>query len=160
MKVIDWIYKLDSSKAFIIPLSDAKQHDSTLRLLDSSRTLRAEVQQEVQQDGQANLYIFEGYSWDGCTPKFQLFGKVLGTWDGPIDKKTGKPAAYYPSLVHDVLCQFENKVPYTRKEIDKIFYSLLKYYKFPYPRLYYNAVRSYENTRSVVNTIKSWFKLR
>jgi hypothetical protein len=85
------------------------------------------------------MTIRNGYSWDGCSPKRILFGKlIVGTWDGPIDPGTGKQVAYIPSLVHDILCQFEIG---TRKRADRIFRYLLDLVDFKFKRLYYRAVR-------------------
>jgi len=89
----------------------------------------------ISQDG---LMIKRGYSWDGCSPKFKIFGITFGTWDGRND------CLKYPSLVHDILCQFPN--PLERAEIDKIFYEMMKKVDFSFAKLYYYAVRCYSVT--------------
>ena len=88
-----------------------------------------------------HLIINKGYSWDGCSPKRILFGKfIVGTWDGNINPKTGLPQLYYPSLVHDSLCQF--KIP-TRKLSDDIFNWMMVGVNFPYRGIYYSMVRTF-----------------
>lgn len=66
------------------------------------------------------IVIKEGFSWDGCTPKWAWFDIVFGTPDGVIDKQTGKPKTYYASLMHDFLYQFAPREYVTRKYADKV----------------------------------------
>ena len=70
------------------------------------------------------ITIFAGYAWDGCSPTFKIGPFWLGTPDGErgID---GVPLGYYPSLVHDCLCQFMTKINITKKLTDYIFYEML-----------------------------------
>ena len=85
------------------------------------------------------MTILKGYAWDGCTPKRSLFGlKIIGTSDGHIYYKTGKPLCYYPSLVHDAMYQYEIGA---RNVADRKFYEMLKEVKFFPARIYYWAVR-------------------
>lgn len=95
------------------------------------------------------LTVSEGFSWDGCSPKFRLFGKVWGTPDGRI--VDGKPITWEASLVHDILYKYLESLPFIRKEVDKIFYELLKRKKFKWAKVYYIAVRRlggiYHNAR-------------
>lgn len=88
------------------------------------------------------ITIAKGYAWDGCSPKVILFNALLiGTWDGPI--RNGFPVCYYPSLVHDALCQFAStrKFPYTFLQIDDIFLKMLEEVGWVNARGYYRAVR-------------------
>ncbi len=87
------------------------------------------------------LRIKKGYAWDGCTPKFKLFGKVFGVWDGKGN------CLKYASCVHDILCQFPN--PFTRKEIDTIFLNMMKDVDFSFAKLYYYSVRAWSILRGV-----------
>jgi len=81
-----------------------------------------------------------GYAWDGCTPKFNLFDiALIGTPDGRINVNTGKPVTYYASLVHDVLCQFWQQIGIERKEADRLFLHYLGDFQLRY--IYYAAVR-------------------
>lgn len=94
--------------------------------------------------GVDELIISKGYAWDGCTPKLARIGSVwIGTWDGNICSTTGKPSAYYASLVHDVLYQFLDcyQMPFNRKDADNMFLSILKRDGFPFSRVYWLAVR-------------------
>jgi len=88
---------------------------------------------------QKGLTIYKGYAHDGATPKIKIFGKVVGVWDG----KNG--CLEDATRVHDILCQFNN--PLSRKEIDYIFYKMMKDVDFPFAWWYYIAVRSYSIIR-------------
>lgn len=84
----------------------------------------------------------DGYAWDGCTPKFSFLGlAIIGIPDGHIDIDTMQPKTYYASLVHDAFYQYLTDVPVSKKEIDKLFFKMLKERFFPLSRLYYIAVR-------------------
>lgn len=84
-------------------------------------------------DPKGTLIVYPSYSWDGCTPKFELklFGKkvVFGVWDGRITYE-GKQQLYYPTMVHDVLCQIYYAKHginfYSRKDIDVIFHNSMR----------------------------------
>lgn len=94
---------------------------------------------EINRDGV--LTIPAGYSWDGCTPKFKIFGRVIGVPDGPKDPETGQPQTYYASLVHDALYQFIGLHGISRADIDLIFLDMLTAAGFKQARLYYRAVQ-------------------
>ena len=94
-----------------------------------------------------NLIIKKGYSWDGCSPKVKIFGKVIGTWDG-FKMKNGKQRAYHASLAHDILCQYEKKVPLSREKIDLVFLYLLEKYDFTFPKTYYFFVSMFRKFKS------------
>lgn len=99
---------------------------------------------QVKSFGRSGYIIVEQYyTWDGCSPKWKIFGKWRGTYDGRIRK--GLPKTYFASLVHDVLYQnLEHKNnPFTRKDIDKIFLHLLRVNDFRASYLYYGAVRCF-----------------
>ncbi|MDX8387463.1 MAG: hypothetical protein R8M46_02870 [Ghiorsea sp.] len=83
-----------------------------------------------------------GYAWDGCTPKWNIFDLLLvGTPDGRTIVNTGKPITYYASLVHDILCQFNEDIGISRKEADDLFLVYLGDFNLRY--VYYIAVRSF-----------------
>jgi len=96
---------------------------------------------EIAEDGL--LTIKQGYSWDGCTPKFAWFDMVWGTPEGIINEQTGKPKTYYASLVHDVLYQLSDFIftPQERHITDKLFYQMLKAEKFRAARFYFYMAR-------------------
>lgn len=81
------------------------------------------------------LTIYKGYEWDGCTPKFRFFGKILGVpdFDG----------TYYPSLVHDFLIEYCLDHDIKREQIDNLFEALLKKEKFKFAWLYAGVVHLY-----------------
>jgi len=71
-----------------------------------------------------------GYSWDGCTPKWSVLNLfIVGIPDGHIDHRTMKPYTYYASLVHDVLYQYLDTVPVSKKDIDLLFLDMLGDFK-------------------------------
>jgi hypothetical protein len=78
------------------------------------------------------LCIYKDYEWDGCTPKFKLFGKIVGIPDFG--------GTYNASLVHDFLIEFFNQHSLKRKEIDFIFEYVLKDDSFQFTWIYSNAV--------------------
>lgn len=71
------------------------------------------------------LFIEAGYSWDGCT--------------GVPDKDEAMLACF----VHDALCQFKNaeQMPLTKRQIDEIFYLIMKASGFCGAWLYWAGVR-------------------
>lgn len=85
------------------------------------------------------LTIKAGYAWNGCSPKKKFFDLFyFGTSDGVIDVETGHQKAYYASLVHDCLYQYQL---IERKHADRIFYKLLHEAEFAPAKLYYLAVK-------------------
>lgn len=106
--------------------------------------------------------IYPGYAFDGCTPKFKIFGKWFGTWDGPLKwfDKGGRlvdlevlitvpirmidklPLLYYPSGEHDCFCQFKPK-GIIRKRADLRFLSAMNKVNFKWAMAYYKAVRAW-----------------
>ena len=91
-----------------------------------------------------DFLISAGYSWDGCSPKLAKIGNFwIGVPDGRINPETGKHQAYFATLIHDILYQFKHKdhMPFSRREMDKFFYQLLKESNFRFTKLYFWAVR-------------------
>ena len=78
------------------------------------------------------IVISAGYSWDGCSPtKSILNGMIwLGPWDGPL-QEDGRPAAFYPSLVHDALCQFKDQIYIRKASAVAVFDEMLGTTSFP-----------------------------
>ena len=105
-------------------------------------------------DEKGVITIFRGYSWDGCSPKFCFFDFLIGTPDGVVYEPTGKPKAYYASLIHDVLYQFLGKnMPYSRRTVDGYFLRLLAESEFRPRWIYWLAVRL---LGGVTKWIKKW----
>ena len=93
-------------------------------------------------DSNGCLYIFKGYAWNGCSPKFKFGNLIIGTPEGEEDSN-GYPKTYWASLIHDALYQLSE---YTfnksdRKIADNIFLSLLQKNDFKYATIYFNMVR-------------------
>ncbi|MDG0996240.1 MAG: hypothetical protein P8O97_03755 [Gammaproteobacteria bacterium] len=85
------------------------------------------------------LTLNKGYTWDGCSPTFILFGLItLGTPDGVL--RYGKPWTYHASLVHDALLQYRASLPLSKHEITGIFNDQLKEVRWPLRWLYVKAV--------------------
>jgi hypothetical protein len=101
---------------------------------------RGEVRLIIETGGKVT--VTKGYAWNGCTPKFFLFDLLFGTPDGAVYIPSGRPKAYYASLVHDALYQFlgENS-PVTRRQADDAFLRLLGESKFRLRWFYWAAVR-------------------
>lgn len=83
------------------------------------------------------IIIKKGYSWDGCSPKVKIFGKIIGTWDGKNN------STYYASMLHDVLYQYKREIPFSRLEVDKQFKKDLEKINFKYTNIYYFFVRKF-----------------
>ena len=113
----------------------------------------------LQINTQGLVVINKGYSWDGCSPKILIAGKVVGTPDGQLDSVTRLPQTHNASLVHDALCQFaeDPKMPFTRAEIDLMFHSILKQNNFKYADVYYKAVRGFVVARDLLRRVRGVF---
>jgi hypothetical protein len=84
----------------------------------------------------------DGYSWDGCSPKFAFLDQVWGTPDGVIDPATEQRKTYHASLFHDVLYQFGKETGVSRSEADKLFLELMRQSDFLWSYVYYLVVRA------------------
>lgn len=115
------IYKWKLEEDYIIDIDASDAEFEFVSIKDNRMTIKA------------------GYAWNGCSPKFSLFGlKMIGTPDGIIDYQTGKQMCYYATLVHDALYQFKIG---NRKNADLMFYNILKNANFKMAKLYYIVVR-------------------
>ena len=66
---------------------------------------------------------------------------IIGIPDGWVRADTLLPATYDASMVHDILYQFMDKHPLSRREVDWTFYYLMKKSSFLPAPLYLFAVR-------------------
>ena len=119
----NYLFKLERDYTFK-PQTVDKLIDRRLNFYDLTQVLRLSV------DIDGTITIYAGYAWDGCSPKWKFLDLwFLGTPDGAVDIRTGQPATYYASLVHDALGQFAKStpadMPFTRRERDAIFRELL-----------------------------------
>lgn len=75
--------------------------------------------------------VKRGYAWDGASPSWYV--PVLG-WigipDGPVGKD-GQRLAYYPTLVHDALCQFRHYIAVDKATVVALLKEMLIEYGFP-----------------------------
>jgi len=129
-----WIYKLSEDYIW----NSGRKQPKDLNFIDEHGILRMQILKNGQ------IVIKSGYVWDGCTFKFNIFDLIIiGTPDGVINFDNGKPKTYYASLIHDSLYQFMNdkKMPFSRKEMDKIFFELMVETNFKMRYVYYFAVR-------------------
>ena len=80
------------------------------------------------------LIVHEGYAWNGCSPKWGMFGKWIGTPDFA--------GTVMASGVHDSLCQFSHCrcMPLERGDIDEVFGAVMRLHGFRAWWLYYGAV--------------------
>jgi len=89
------------------------------------------------------MTVFEGYSWDGCSPKWRMFGRWVGAWDGR--QRRGLRG----SVFHDPIYQFmediarQNNVSADRIRLiaDEVALQVWRKDKFQMRRAYYPIVR-------------------
>jgi hypothetical protein len=122
------VWKFTLEKDFSIDLYEYYHHFSDYVFMDFVGGKRVVVGDLTR----GKLTILKGYQWDGCTPKFMLFGKAIGI---PDFKKT-----YKPSLVHDFLIDHCSQHFIPRSVIDRIWTKMLKAEKFKLRFLYSPAV--------------------
>lgn len=70
-------------------------------------------------DGDGNIWIKKEYAWDGMSPAIPVYGfkgAYIAPWQGGKDETHPEyPMSWEASLVHDVLCQWRNLIPITKK---------------------------------------------
>lgn len=85
------------------------------------------------------ITVHAGYSHDGCSPKWDMAGLgVLGVPDGRLHE--GRPITYYPSLIHDVFCQFRDLIEISKEAVLQIWNDMLAEVEFGSRLLYVTAV--------------------
>ena len=96
--------------------------------------------------------VMAGYSWNGCSPKRRIFGKVIGVSDGPMTSHRilhyyhTKPMLYLASATHDAFAQFNPK-GITRKRIDSNFQADMIDVGWKWHQAYYHGVRIWSKLR-------------
>ena len=130
---VNWLFKLEKNYSW----------ESGLRLendyvyFDANKN---KVRLIVEKNGR--ITITKGYCWNGCSPKVCIFDINVGTPDGVVHRKSGRPKTYFASLVHDALYQFRKvDAPYTRRQADACFLRLMKDSDFCLRNFYWAAVR-------------------
>lgn len=133
---VDWVFRLDADYDF-----DVRRHLPPGWIEEATFVdARGKPRLTLRADGTAR--VLAGYAWDGCTPKHVVWDVVVGIPDGATHELTGKPKAYYASLLHDALYQFlDGGLPMRRKDADQVFLELLARDSFAPRGLYYLAVR-------------------
>ena len=127
---VRWVYKLERNFAW----------ESKLRVPEdlAFRDKDGIVRLIIEKDGR--ITVTRGYAWNGCSPKVCVWDLLIGTPDGVVLEKTGRPKTYYASLVHDALYQFlPDGSPIRRREVDGCFLRLCAESEFA-PRYVYWAV--------------------
>jgi hypothetical protein len=131
-KTVAWLYRLDRSLAW----ESALPVHEDLVFLDGDGKVRLIV------ESGGRLTVTRGYAWNGCSPKVCILDLLIGTPDGAVYQPTGRPKAYYASLVHDALYQFlDAGSPITRAQADDCFLRLMGESEFVLRHVYWAAVR-------------------
>jgi hypothetical protein len=95
-------------------------------------------------DTDGTIRIPGGYTWNGNSPKINLFDlAIIGTPDGIVHVDTMLPKTYYASLVHDALYQYYPWHKIGRADIDRLYYLMLKESSFKPAWLYFAATRCF-----------------
>ena len=132
------LFKLDEDYVYNLPKKWQKDTmGGVFRFTDKYYGLYMEL------DGKT-IKIRKGYQWNGASFQISIFGIFqIGTYNGEIDPKTGKRRLYYATMIHDALTMNDDdpEMIYTRKEMDQLFFHMLKEAKWGRAKLYYWAVR-------------------
>jgi len=128
---VRWLYRLEENFSWESAL-DIKQ--------DYAFKDKTGVVRLVLERG-GRITVTRGYAWNGCSPKICIFDILIGTPDGVVDSRTGRPKTYYASLVHDALYQFvPDGLPLKQHDADKCFLRLMKATGFRLRFLYFFGV--------------------
>ena len=129
---VRWLYRIDEGFTWESGLSV----NDDLVFKDSKGKVRLVI------EAGGRLTITRGYAWNGCSPKFCVLDILVGTPDGAVDRRTGRPKTYFASMVHDALYQFlDTESPITRRQADACFLKLMGESDFALRHLYWLAVR-------------------
>lgn len=129
---VKWLYRLDQNFSWDsgLPL------EGDYAFKDKTGVVRLIL------EGGGRITVAAGYAWNGCSPKFCLFDLLLGTPEGVVDARTGRPKTYFASLVHDALYQFAGDgLPMSRRQADACFLRLMEETGFRPRYIYFGAVR-------------------
>jgi len=133
------VYTLEESFSTLTPVRGFK--------LEIKNPRTGQVYAKLMPSGK--LTLLEGYTWNGCSPKFTIGSMVFGTPEGDLNLNImslyyGKPKTYFGSAVHDALYQFSDYNLFEksdRKVVDLLFKQYLSIAGFKNARLYYRVVR-------------------
>ncbi|HEV8400949.1 MAG TPA: hypothetical protein VGQ18_14045 [Gemmatimonadales bacterium] len=131
---VTWLYRLERNYSW--DSGHQVPHDLVFR--DKDGTVRLLVETS------GRITVMRGYCWNGCSPKFCVFDILIGTPDGVVHARTGRPKAYYASLVHDALYQFLLlDEALKRRHADGFFLRLMGESSFAPRYIYWVAVRTF-----------------
>ncbi|MBI5584548.1 MAG: hypothetical protein HY892_12070 [Deltaproteobacteria bacterium] len=131
---VRWLYRIDRSYSWESGLEVSQ--DLVFRDAEGKVRLVVEVG--------GRLTVMAGYAWNGCSPKVCVLDILVGTPDGAVHERTGKPKTYFASMVHDALYQFlDAESPITRVQADGCFFRLMAESDFVLRHLYWLAVRAF-----------------
>ncbi len=129
---VKWLYRAD----------DNFRWDSGLEIDEDMvfRDERGAIRLILERGGR--ITVTRGYAWNGCSPKFCFLDLLIGTSDGVVHARTGRPKTYFASMVHDALYQFlQADSPVNRRQADACFLRLMAESEFALRYLYWAAVR-------------------
>lgn len=127
---IKWLYKIEKNFSWESELDIAEDQ--------AFKDTTGKVRLLLERGGR--ITVMRGYAWNGCSPKFCVFDFLIGTPDGVVSDRTGRPKTYHASLVHDALYQFmPDGLPLSRLDTDICFLRLMAETGF-LPRYLYFAV--------------------
>lgn len=131
---VSWLYRLERNYSW----ESGHPVAETLVFRDSAGKVRLIIEEG------GRITVTRGYAWNGCSPKVCVFDILLGTPDGVVYAPTGRPKAYYASLIHDALYQFLGEgLPISRGDADGFFLLLLQESEFLPAHLYWLGVRAF-----------------
>jgi hypothetical protein len=145
---VRWLYRLARAYAWESGLAFDRDY--------AFKDKKGRVRLVLERGGR--MTITRGYAWNGCSPKVCFLDLLLGTPDGVVDARTGRPKTYHATLVHDALYQFlGDGLPLTRAEADRCFLRLLDGTGFRPRYVYYAAVRLFGGlAREVTRRVRDW----
>ena len=131
---VRWLYRSEQSFGW----ESGIQMGEDRIFFDASRRVRL----IIEADGR--ITVPRGYSWNGCSPKVCVWDLLIGTPDGVVHARTGRPKTYFASMVHDALYQFlRANSPLTRRQADRCFLQLMAASEFSPRYVYWVAVRAF-----------------
>jgi hypothetical protein len=129
---VKWLYRLESNFSWRSPF----RFQTNYVFFDKEKKPRLVLLKNGE------VVVTEGYCWNGCSPKVCVLDLLIGTPEGVVHVRSGRPKTAPASMVHDAMYQFLSAgLPLTRAQADRAFLDLLREYDFLYARIYWIAVR-------------------
>ena len=85
------------------------------------------------------IYIKSGYSWDGCSPKWEVYGVIFGAPDFKC--------IYDAILVHDILFQFGREIGISMNIANRVLLDIMKQHRVWLRHVYYFLVETFGRKR-------------